>query len=181
MNRLSFTLKWWAESVAFMSVVYARPSATDIRAGNPFYYLCLSWSNLNPPCIILYELRYGCQHCTLAVAQHCHPSARECSIFGKYLNAYLKFTVYGRKQAQWYTHISVQCSPASVGLAHARPNQSHYRGTLITRTTGSLAGTSWWETVWWTKSDFLGLFPKSGKDQWDCEIGDYYVTLPLQQ
>ena len=25
MNRLSFTLKWWAESLAFMSVVYARP------------------------------------------------------------------------------------------------------------------------------------------------------------
>ena len=23
------------------------------------------------------------------------------------------------------------------------------------------------ETVWWTKSNFLGLFPKSGKDQWD--------------
>ena len=28
---------------------------------------------------------------------------------------------------------------------------------------------------------FLGLFPKSGKDQWDFEIGNYYVALPLQQ
>ena len=26
------------------------------------------------------------------------------------------------------------------------------------------------ETVWWTKSNFLGLFPKSGKDQWDWII-----------
>ena len=22
---------------------------------------------------------------------------------------------------------------------------------------------------------------KSGKDQWDCEIGNYYAALPLQQ
>ena len=40
-------------------------------------------------------------------------------------------------------------------------------------------GASQQETVWWTKSDFLGLLPKSGKDQWDCEIGNYYVGLPL--
>jgi len=26
------------------------------------------------------------------------------------------------------------------------------------------------ETVWWTKSNFLGLFPKSVEDQWDCDI-----------
>ena len=36
--------------------------------------------------------------------------------------------------------------------------------------------------VWWTKSNFSGLFDhKSGKDQWDCEIGDYFVALLLQQ
>ena len=29
---------------------------------------------------------------------------------------------------------------------------------------------SQWETVWWTKSNFLG---KSGKDQLDCDIGNY--------
>ena len=29
------------------------------------------------------------------------------------------------------------------------------------------------------KSNFLGLFPKSGKDQWDCEIDNYYVALPI--
>ena len=31
------------------------------------------------------------------------------------------------------------------------------------------------------KSNFLGLFPKSGKDQWDCEISNYYIALSLQQ
>ena len=39
---------------------------------------------------------------------------------------------------------------------------------------------SWWETVWWSRSNFLGLLPKSGKDQWDCKISNYYVALPLQ-
>ena len=74
----------------------------------------------------LSRLRYGCQRCTLAVTQHCHASARGCSIFGKYLNAHLKFTVYGRKHGRSLgridTHTSAQCSPASVGLAQARPN-----------------------------------------------------------
>ena len=31
------------------------------------------------------------------------------------------------------------------------------------------------EAVWWTKSNFLDFFPKSGNDQWDCKIGNYYV------
>ena len=39
---------------------------------------------------------------------------------------HLKFTVYGRKHGRSigriYTHTSAQCSPASVGLAQARPN-----------------------------------------------------------
>ena len=43
-------------------------------------------------------LRYGCQRCTLAVAQHSpSPNARGHSIFGKYLNTHFKFMVYGRK------------------------------------------------------------------------------------
>ena len=115
----------------------------------------LTCSDLNSPCIILYGrraaccwwsvcsccdkpevryraslnlslLRYGCQRCTLALAPHCHASAQGRSIFGKYLNAYLKFTVYGHKHGQSYdhidTHTSMQCSPASVGLTQARPN-----------------------------------------------------------
>ena len=28
------------------------------------------------------------------------------------------------------------------------------------------------------KVKFLGLFLKSVKDQWDCEIGNYYIALP---
>ena len=31
------------------------------------------------------------------------------------------------------------------------------------------------EKVWWLKSKFLAFFPKSGMDQWDCEIGNYYI------
>ena len=55
----------------------------------------------------LSRLRYGCQRCTLAVAQHCHAiaSARGHSIFGKDLTAHLKFTVYGRKHSRIYTHL----------------------------------------------------------------------------
>ena len=34
------------------------------------------------------------------------------------------------------------------------------------------------KTIWWTKSNFLGLLSKSGNDQWDCEISNYYVALP---
>ena len=108
----------------------------------------LTWSNLNLPCIILYSLRaaccwclvrswcdkqevrchaslnlshlcYSCQCCTLAVDQHCHASARGCSISRKYLKAHLKFMVYGRKHCR--IHTSAQCSPASVGLTQARP------------------------------------------------------------
>ena len=79
------------------------------------------------------HLHYGCQRSTLAVAQHCHAmlftywgyllSARGRSIFGKYLNTHLKFTVYGRKHGRSYTHTSAQCSPASVGLTQAHPNK----------------------------------------------------------
>ena len=63
-----------------------------------------------------------------AVAQHCPSpsyllSPRGRSTFGKYFNAYLKFTVYGRKQARTYVNTLPQCSPASVGLAQARPNK----------------------------------------------------------
>ena len=29
--------------------------------------------------------------------------------------------------------------------------------------------------------NFLGLFPKTGEDEWDCEIANYYVVLSLQQ
>ena len=79
------------------------------------------------PCVLKLDLfRYGCQRCTLAVALHCHASARGRSIFGKYLNAHLKFTVYGRKRTvgRTYTHTSAQCSSASVGLAQARPNNT---------------------------------------------------------
>ena len=71
-------------------------------------------------CLNLSCLCYGRQRYTLAIAICPSPvliSAQEHSIFEKYLNAHLKFTVYGRK----YKCV-LQCSPASVGLAQARPN-----------------------------------------------------------
>ena len=33
---------------------------------------------------------------------------------------------------------------------------------------------------WWTKLNFLVLFAQCSKDQWICEIINYYVALPLQ-
>ena len=63
-------------------------------------------------------LRYGCQHCTLAVAQHCHLVHEDV-----HLNEHLIFTIYGRKQARMYVNTLLQCSLASVGLAQARPNK----------------------------------------------------------
>ena len=42
--------------------------------------------------------------------------------FSGNIYAYLKFTVYGHKQTYMYTRV-LQCSPASVGLAQARPNK----------------------------------------------------------
>jgi len=32
------------------------------------------------------------------------------------------------------------------------------------------------KTVWWTKSNFLGLLPECSKDQWDCDIVNYYIA-----
>ena len=48
--------------------------------------------------------------------------------------------------------------------------------TLHTRNLVSCASLQ--ETVWLTKSNFLGLLPKRGNDQWDCKLGNYYVALP---
>ena len=135
MNRLSFTLKWWAESLAFMHDPYLKRSQLGVHNLYGQRAACCWWLVRSccdkqevrcRVCLKLSRLCYGCQRCTLAVAQHC-PSPIEAtyysSIFGKYLNAHLKFTVYGRKQASMYvTKTLPQCSPASVGLAQARPN-----------------------------------------------------------
>ena len=66
----------------------------------------------------------GRRRCTLAIALHV------LSVHGlnihKFKCAQFKFTVYGRKQANKqisiHTHTRAQCSPASVGLTQARPN-----------------------------------------------------------
>ena len=35
------------------------------------------------------------------------------------------------------------------------------------------------KTVWWIKSNFMGLLPECGKDQWDCKVVNYYVVHTL--
>ena len=35
------------------------------------------------------------------------------------------------------------------------------------------------KTVWWAKSNFLGLLLECGKDQWDCDVVIYYVAHRL--
>ena len=77
----------------------------------------------------LSHLRYDCQRWTPAVAQHRHWTWLKCTRtfnFRKYLNAHLKFTVYGRKHSRSigciYTYTFAQCSPASLGLTQARSN-----------------------------------------------------------
>ena len=51
-------------------------------------------------------LCYGCQRCILAAASIIsHVSTRGRSIFGKYVNMYLKYMVYGRKHGRIHTHL----------------------------------------------------------------------------
>ena len=86
-------------------------------------------------CLNLSRLRYIYQHCTVAVAQHC-PSPIEATYYTKctwtfnfreYLNVDLKFMVNGCKHVHMYTHISAECSPASVGLAYSgSPQLAHW-------------------------------------------------------
>ena len=71
-------------------------------------------------CFKLSRLRYGCRRCTLAVAQHCPSPALGRSIFVKYLNVHLKFTVYGRKQARIHTHFR-NAVPLVWGLLRLAP------------------------------------------------------------
>ena len=83
MHGLSFMIKLWAESLVFMSAVYAWP---------------------------LYEVPQPL--CIINV---------KCKIHGMWL------------QANWQTHVSLQCSPASVWLAHGCSNNSCW-GSATTST-----------------------------------------------
>ena len=68
----------------------------------------------------LSHLRYGCQRCTLAVT-----IAMTTFNFRKIFKR--TFKIYGIwSVGRSYTHTSAQCSPASVGLAQARPNYGLY-------------------------------------------------------
>ena len=82
-NRLSFTLKWWAESLVFMSVLYARPLPELRHILQPDMYNFVRSVNSSPLMVgpwVLWQttskvpwvinlrcLRYGCNRCTLAM------------------------------------------------------------------------------------------------------------------
>ena len=133
---LSFTLKWWAESLAFMSVVYARPLPEVISTGvHGLRVVCHWWlvrsccDQLEVRCcasLNLSRLRYGCQHCTLAVPQHC-PSliVAKCTRMFNFQEIFKRaFKIYGiwPQAITYVTNSLLQCSPTSVGLTQSRPN-----------------------------------------------------------
>ena len=62
----------------------------------------------------------GNRRCSLAFMLH---TVSSIFVILKFKRAYLKFSVYGRKQTDIHTHTRVQWSHASVGLAQARPNK----------------------------------------------------------
>ena len=111
MNRLSFTLKWWAETVAFMSVIYAWPLPEAISTRRIILYgqwaACRWWSACS--CCVSLNLRrlhYGCQCCTLAVAPQLPCKCTRTFNFLEYLNAHLEFMVYGRSTVgHIHTHL----------------------------------------------------------------------------
>ena len=86
MNKLSFTLKWWAELerlwVSFMHYPYLKRSQTAVYILYGRRAACRWWSVRS--CCDKQEVRcraslylsrlprYGCQRCTLAVAQQVH-------------------------------------------------------------------------------------------------------------
>ena len=78
------------------------------------------------PCVLKLELstlRLPTLHSGSSPAFHV--SARGCSIFGKHLNAYLKFTVYDRKHGRIHTHLrnAVRLVWGSLRLAPIKANE----------------------------------------------------------
>ena len=73
-------------------------------------------------CLNLSRLCYGFQCCTLAVAQHCPSPTTKCTRTFNFCEH--AFKIYGiwLQAHKCVTNTLLQCSPASVGLAQARPN-----------------------------------------------------------
>ena len=177
MNRLSFTLKW-AKSLAFMSAVHARllPEAISTRRCIILYGLwaaCHWWSVHSccdklevwcRECLNLSRLRYGCQWCTLAVAQHCSSPTSAPFNFQEIFKC--SFKIYGLwPQANKYvTHTLPQCSPASVELTQACPNTiSAWSATAPNWTTVSLVCVfyiKWW---YWESNCILNRRTQIGR------------------
>ena len=130
MDRLSYTLKSWAESLAFMSAVYARalPETVSNRQLAVDDDSCRDKQEVRcRTCFNFSRLRYGCRRCTLAVAQHYLYEVHEDVQFSGKIYAHLKFTVYGRKQTNRHTHASCNGVPlvwGSLRLASLEPRLS---------------------------------------------------------
>ena len=82
-------------------------------------------TNKKVPCVLKLEpspLQLPTLHSSSSPALPCHALhlLSSTSIFRRYLNVHLK--LYDCKHGRWYTHTSVQCSPASEGLTQACPN-----------------------------------------------------------
>ena len=148
MNTLSFTLKWWAESeclcVSFMHNPYLKPAVGIIWYGRG--EACRWWSVLSccdkqevRRCASLNSsrLRYGCQRCTLAVAQQCHAAckcmrSRTFNFWEIFKRAFKIYGIWPQAQSvgRSYTHTSAQCSLASVGFVQARHNNKVWCSTV---------------------------------------------------
>ena len=150
MNKLSFTLKWWADSLAFMSAVYARPLPEAIST--QWCIICtvceqpavdgrsvLLWQTRSKvSCVLKFQsfpLRLPILHSgsSPALPFTYLLSARGRSIFEKY-QYILTFTVYGRKQ----TSTLQTYFRNEVPLAQARPDYYQFQFTICLPSTWML-------------------------------------------
>ena len=71
------------------------------------------------------------------------------------------------------------CLLTSRVLSLVSKSRAHLSSGNMTLVSCPVRGHLQWETVWGTKSNFFVVFHKSGKDQWDCKINNYYVALSV--
>ena len=138
MHKLSFTLKSWAEFLAFVSAMHdwlylKRPQPLSIFVPPVSGLPLMVGRSTNQKLPHVLYLPSGSPTLHLGITCFVH----EIDLHEIFECAHLKFTVYGRKQAskQARTYINTlpQYSSTSVGLAQARPNKT-------------LDSTTWWQS-----------------------------------
>ena len=141
MNRLSFMLKSWAESLAFISAVYARPLTEAISTPRVILYslwAACRWCRVGPlllwqtrsklPCVVQLEpsplwlptLHFGSNPVLPFTYWGYLLSAWGCSTFSKC--AFKIYDIWPQLSIHVDTHTLPQCSPASMGLVQTCPN-----------------------------------------------------------